>query len=175
MTSSSAKPLRALISVANKSGLIDFAKRLQQSGVDILSTGGTAKTLREAGIEVTDVSEHTGFPEIMAGRVKTLHPNIHGGILARRGTDEAVMAEHGIAAIDLVVVNLYHSVKPSPSLTLRLERRLRILILVGQPWCELRQRITSMLASSSILLIIRASSAQSSKIILTSSCVVLWR
>ncbi|MBV7433558.1 bifunctional phosphoribosylaminoimidazolecarboxamide formyltransferase/IMP cyclohydrolase [Cardiobacteriaceae bacterium TAE3-ERU3] len=107
MTSSSAKPLRALISVANKSGLIDFAKRLQQSGVDILSTGGTAKALREAGIDVTDVSEHTGFPEIMAGRVKTLHPNIHGGILARRGTDEAVMAEHGIAAIDLVVVNLY--------------------------------------------------------------------
>ncbi|UJF25438.1 bifunctional phosphoribosylaminoimidazolecarboxamide formyltransferase/IMP cyclohydrolase [Suttonella sp. R2A3] len=100
-------PKTALLSVADKSGLIDFAKRLSAAGVTLLSTGGTAKALRDAGIAVTDVSDHTGFPEIMGGRVKTLHPNIHGGILARRGEDDSVMAEHDISAIDLVVVNLY--------------------------------------------------------------------
>ncbi|MEM8875839.1 MAG: hypothetical protein AAGD32_16450 [Planctomycetota bacterium] len=99
---------RALLSVSDKTGLVEFAKALHEEfGVELLSTGGTARTLREAGLPVTDVSEVTGFPEIMAGRVKTLHPKIHGGILARRGTDDAVMAEHGIAGIDLVVVNLY--------------------------------------------------------------------
>lgn len=97
----------ALISVSDKTGLVDLATALEQQGWCILSTGGTARTLTEAGIAVTQVSEHTGFPEIMGGRVKTLHPRIHGGILARRGTDEAVLAEQGIDAIDLVVVNLY--------------------------------------------------------------------
>ena len=99
-------PRRALISVSDKSGVVEFATRLAACGVEILSTGGTAQALREAGLAVKDVSEHTGFPEMMAGRVKTLHPAIHGGILGRRGTDDAVMLEHGIAPIDLVVVNL---------------------------------------------------------------------
>ncbi len=98
---------RALISVSDKSGITEFADALEKLGVEILSTGGTARALRDAGITVTDVSEVTEFPEIMDGRVKTLHPRIHGGLLGRRGTDEAVMEEHGIAAIDLLVVNLY--------------------------------------------------------------------
>ena len=98
---------RALLSVSDKSGLVEFARALVGHGIELLSTGGTYRSLSEAGIAVTEVSAHTGFPEIMDGRVKTLHPKIHGGILGRRGTDEAVMREHGIAAIDLVVVNLY--------------------------------------------------------------------
>ncbi len=97
----------ALLSVSDKTGIGEFARGLSQRGYTLLSTGGTARALREAGLEVTDVSTHTGFPEIMAGRVKTLHPKIHGGILARRGTDDAVMAEHGIGPIDVVAVNLY--------------------------------------------------------------------
>ncbi|MEM7256344.1 MAG: bifunctional phosphoribosylaminoimidazolecarboxamide formyltransferase/IMP cyclohydrolase [Pseudomonadota bacterium] len=98
---------RALISVSDKSGIVEFAQALQQAGVDILSTGGTAKTLTDNGVSVTQVSEVTGFPEIMGGRVKTLHPKIHGGILARRDVDAQVMQEHDITGIDLVVVNLY--------------------------------------------------------------------
>jgi phosphoribosylaminoimidazolecarboxamide formyltransferase/IMP cyclohydrolase len=98
---------RALLSVSDKTGIVDFARHLAQKGVDILSTGGTAKLLADNGIQVTEVSQHTGHPEIMDGRVKTLHPKIHGGILARRGTDEAVMNENNIDAIDMVVVNLY--------------------------------------------------------------------
>jgi len=98
---------RALLSVSNKEGLLEFARGLRERGVALLSTGGTAALLREAGVEVTDVSEVTGFPEIMDGRVKTLHPRIHGGLLGRRGVDDTVMARHGIEAIDLVAVNLY--------------------------------------------------------------------
>ncbi|WP_177166747.1 bifunctional phosphoribosylaminoimidazolecarboxamide formyltransferase/IMP cyclohydrolase [Allopseudospirillum japonicum] len=98
---------RALISVSDKSGIVDFARELQQRGVELLSTGGTYKLLQEAQIPVTEVSDYTGFPEMMDGRVKTLHPKIHGGILGRRGQDDAVMAEHHIQAIDMVVVNLY--------------------------------------------------------------------
>ena len=98
---------RALISVSDKTGLLDFAAALASSGVEILSTGGTFRALQETGIAVTEVSEHTGFPEMMDGRVKTLHPKIHGGILGRREVDGQVMAEHEIAPIDLVVVNLY--------------------------------------------------------------------
>ena len=98
---------RALLSVSNKEGLVDFAKELARRGVAIVSTGGTARLLRAEGVEAVDVSSVTGFPEIMDGRVKTLHPKIHGGLLGRRGTDEAVMKEHGIEPIDLVVVNLY--------------------------------------------------------------------
>jgi len=97
----------ALISVSNKSGLVEFARGLAGLGFGLLSTGGSAGALRAAGLDVTDVSAHTGFPELMDGRVKTLHPKIHGGILARRGIDDQVMAQHGITAIDLVVVNLY--------------------------------------------------------------------
>ena len=103
-----AKITRALISVSDKTGITEFAQQLHdQFGIEILSTGGTAKLLAEKGIPVVEVSSYTGFPEMMDGRVKTLHPKIHGGLLGRRGTDEAVMAEHDIPPIDLVVVNLY--------------------------------------------------------------------
>ncbi|HVN42725.1 MAG TPA: bifunctional phosphoribosylaminoimidazolecarboxamide formyltransferase/IMP cyclohydrolase [Steroidobacteraceae bacterium] len=98
---------RALLSVSNKDGLLEFARALRTRGVALLSTGGTASLLRANGVEVTDVSAVTGFPEIMDGRVKTLHPMIHGGLLGRRGVDDAIMREHGIEAIDLVAVNLY--------------------------------------------------------------------
>jgi phosphoribosylaminoimidazolecarboxamide formyltransferase/IMP cyclohydrolase len=108
MSDSSVTPIRrALLSVSDKTGLIDFASYLHARGIELISTGGTAKALREAAIPVRDVSDVTGFPEVMDGRVKTLHPKIHGGLLARRGTDEAVMFEHGIDGIDLLVVNLY--------------------------------------------------------------------
>jgi phosphoribosylaminoimidazolecarboxamide formyltransferase / IMP cyclohydrolase len=98
---------RALVSVSDKRGLVPFVTGLRELGVEVLSTGGTCRQLREAGLDVTEVSEKTGFPEIMDGRVKTLHPVIHGGLLGRRGTDESVMDEHGIEPIDLLVVNLY--------------------------------------------------------------------
>jgi phosphoribosylaminoimidazolecarboxamide formyltransferase/IMP cyclohydrolase len=98
---------RALVSVSDKSGIINFCKELDRLGIDILSTGGTAKLLLDQGVKVTDVSDYTGFPEIMDGRVKTLHPKVHGGLLGRRGQDDAVMLELGISPIDLVVVNLY--------------------------------------------------------------------
>ena len=103
------KVSRALISVSDKRGIVDFASRLSEAGVALLSTGGTAQLLRDAGLEVTDVSEHTGSPEILDGRVKTLHPRIHGGLLARRDSEAHMrtIAEHGIAPIDLLVVNLY--------------------------------------------------------------------
>jgi len=98
---------RALLSVSDKTGVLELARALAAMQVELLSTGGTAKALRDAGIAVRDVSEVTGFPEIMDGRVKTLHPSIHGGLLGRSGIDDAVMAEHGIRPIDLLVVNLY--------------------------------------------------------------------
>ncbi len=98
---------RALLSVSDKTGLIELARALAARNVEMLSTGGTAKAIREAGLPVKDVSEITGFPEMMDGRVKTLHPLVHGGLLGRAGTDDAVMAEHGIAPIDLLVLNLY--------------------------------------------------------------------
>ena len=98
---------RALLSVSDKTGLTELGQRLAAAGVELLSTGGSAKALRDAGIAVTDVSDLTGFPEIMDGRVKTLHPKVHGGLLGRRGTDDAVMGELGISPIDLLVLNLY--------------------------------------------------------------------
>ena len=98
---------RALVSVSDKSGVVDFAKALRALGIDILSTSGTRRMLVDADVPATEISAVTGFPEIMAGRVKTLHPSIHGGILARRDLDREAMAEHGIEPIDLVVVNLY--------------------------------------------------------------------
>src|SRR5512139_3641789 len=104
-----AKITRALISVSDKTGVLDFAQGIAQYGVEILSTGGTAKMLREAGLSVKDVSEFTGFPEMLDGRVKTLHPKVHGGLLGMRSNPEHVakMQEHGIEPIDMVVVNLY--------------------------------------------------------------------
>ena len=98
---------RALISVSDKSGIVEFAQNLASLNIEILSTGGTAKLLRENNVPVIEVSDYTGYPEMMAGRVKTLNPKIHGGILARRGVDEKVMSENEINPIDLVVVNLY--------------------------------------------------------------------
>ncbi|HET8807255.1 MAG TPA: bifunctional phosphoribosylaminoimidazolecarboxamide formyltransferase/IMP cyclohydrolase, partial [Methylophaga sp.] len=98
---------RALLSVSDKTGIVALAEQLHALNIELLSTGGTAKLLAEAGLPVIEVSDHTGFPEMMAGRIKTLHPKIHGGLLGRRGTDEAIMAEHAIKPIDLVVVNLY--------------------------------------------------------------------
>ena len=103
----SAPVRRALITVSDKTGLTDFAASLAELGVEILSTGGTFRLLRKAGIAAIEISSHTGFPEMMDGRVKTLHPKIHGGILARRDVDRAVMEEHDIPPIDLVVANLY--------------------------------------------------------------------
>jgi phosphoribosylaminoimidazolecarboxamide formyltransferase/IMP cyclohydrolase len=98
---------RALLSVSDKSGVVELARALTGHGVQLLSTGGTAKLLNDNGIPVREVSDYTGFPEIMDGRVKTLHPRVHGGLLGRRGVDEAVMAQHGIDPIDLLVINLY--------------------------------------------------------------------
>jgi phosphoribosylaminoimidazolecarboxamide formyltransferase / IMP cyclohydrolase len=108
MTTDSPLPVRrALLSASDKTGLADFARALAERGAEIVSTGGTAQALRDAGLAVTEVADITGFPEVMGGRVKTLHPRIHGGILARRGQDDATLAEHGIGAIDLVAVTLY--------------------------------------------------------------------
>src|SRR5574340_1663049 len=103
------KTTQALLSVSDKRGLLDFARELAALGVRLLSTGGTAKALREAGLEVAEVSDYTGFPEMLDGRVKTLHPKVHGGILARRDLPEHMqtIAAHGIGPIDLVVVNRY--------------------------------------------------------------------
>jgi phosphoribosylaminoimidazolecarboxamide formyltransferase/IMP cyclohydrolase len=117
---------RALLSVTDKSGLVDFGKFLAEHGVEILSTGGTAKMLRENGVPVVEVSDYTGFPEMLDGRVKTLHPKIHGGILGRRDLDshKEQMAKHSIAPIDLVVVNLYQFEKA-----------------VAQPGCTLENAI----------------------------------
>ncbi len=107
MTDSFTGVKRALISVSDKSGIVEFARGLAALGVDIFSTGGTARTLHDNGLVVTEVADYTGFPEMMDGRVKTLHPKIHGGILGRRGLDDEVMLAHGISPIDMVVVNLY--------------------------------------------------------------------
>jgi len=109
MTDTTRRVSRALLSVSDKTGLIEFATTLAARGVELISTGGTAKAIAAAGLKVKDVSELTGFPEMMDGRVKTLHPKVHGGLLAIRGNREhtAAMKAHDIAPIDLVVVNLY--------------------------------------------------------------------
>ncbi len=106
---------RAIISVTDKKGIVDFAKSLSRFDVEILSTGGTAKALRQGGVPVTDISEYTGFPEMMDGRVKTLHPKVHGGLLGLRDNPEHVrmMEKYGIKGIDMVVVNLYQFEKQS--------------------------------------------------------------
>ena len=99
----------ALISVTDKSGIVDFARSLEGLGIEILSTGGTARTIRDGGVKVLDISEYTGFPEMMDGRVKTLHPKVHGGLLGRRDNQQDIqmMRIHGIKDINMVVVNLY--------------------------------------------------------------------
>ena len=117
---------RALISVSNKSGLVDFCSELvNKFQIEIISTGGTLKTLKDADIPAIDISNFTGFPEMMDGRVKTLHPKVHGGILARRDIDQEVMSVNGIKEIDLVVVNLYPFIetiaKPETTLEIAIE------------------------------------------------------
>ena len=109
LSASPVKLRRALLSVSDKTGLLELARALAAHGVELLSTGGTAKAIRDAGLPVKDVSDHTGFPEMMDGRVKTLHPRVHGGLLAIRDNADhvAALAEHEIQPIDLVVVNLY--------------------------------------------------------------------
>ena len=107
MTQSTQPVRRALISVSEKSGVVELAQALHENGIKLLSTGGTAKLISEHDIPVTEIAEYTGFPEMMDGRVKTLHPKVHGGILGRRGTDDAVMQAHDIEPIDMVVINLY--------------------------------------------------------------------
>src|SRR6201993_1207331 len=107
--SSQGKIHRAILSVTDKTGLVDFARKLSVLGIELISTGGTAKLLRDSGIRVKDISDLTGFPEMLDGRVKTLHPKVHGGILHRRenAAHRSAVAEHGIEPIDMVVVNLY--------------------------------------------------------------------
>jgi len=113
---------RAIISLSDKTGILDFAKELQGFGVEILSTGGTAKALREGGLKIKDISEYTGFPEMLDGRVKTLHPKVHGGLLGIRDNPQHAqkMKEHGIQPIDMIVVNLYpfEATVAKPSCTL---------------------------------------------------------
>jgi phosphoribosylaminoimidazolecarboxamide formyltransferase/IMP cyclohydrolase len=125
---------RALISVSNKTGLIELGQALARHDIEILSTGGSAQALRDAGVPVTDVADHTGFPEIMGGRVKTLHPKIHGGILSRRGHegDEEAMAAHDIDAIDLVIINLYPF--EQTSIFIRSNRRSRPETITTPAW-----------------------------------------
>ena len=122
---------RALISVSDKSGVLEFAQALEARGVEILSTGGTSKLLQENGVKVIEVSDYTKFPEMMDGRVKTLHPLIHGGILGRRGIDEQVMEEHGIKPIDLVCVNLYPFVKATSDPNCTLEHAIENIDIGG--------------------------------------------
>ncbi len=133
--SNSASPIRrALISVSDKSGIVDLARTLNTRGVELLSTGGTASLIAKQGIPVTEISDYTGFPEMMAGRVKTLHPKVHGGILGRRGLDDEVMQEHDIQPIDLVIINLYPFqetvAKPDCSL---IERGRRLCLSLRRP------------------------------------------
>jgi len=113
---------RDIISLSDKSGILEFAKELQAFKIEILSTGGTAKVLRESGLKIMDISEYTGFPEMLDGRVKTLHPKVHGGLLGIRGNPDHVkkMQEHGIKTIDMVVINLYpfESTVAKPNCTL---------------------------------------------------------
>lgn len=122
---------RALISVSDKSGVLEFAQELSKRGVEILSTGGTAKLLMDNSVPVIEVSDYTKFPEMMDGRLKTLHPMIHGGILGRRGTDESVMQEHGIQPIDLVCVNLYPFVKTTSDPNCSLEKAIENIDIGG--------------------------------------------
>jgi len=118
---------RALISVSNKSGIIEFAQNLASLNIEILSTGGTAKLLREHNIPVIEVSDYTGYPEMMAGRVKTLNPKIHGGILARRGVDEKVMSENKIVLSISSLLIYTHSKKLSQDLIVVSKRQLKTL------------------------------------------------
>ncbi|MEM9102473.1 MAG: bifunctional phosphoribosylaminoimidazolecarboxamide formyltransferase/IMP cyclohydrolase [Pseudomonadota bacterium] len=122
---------RALVSVSDKTGIVEFCQSLHNHGVEILSTGGTAKLLQEKHIPVIEVADYTGFPEMMGGRIKTLHPKIHGGLLGRRGQDDAIMQEHGISPIDLVCVNLYPFAEATADPNCDLERAIENIDIGG--------------------------------------------
>ncbi|MHB8237094.1 MAG: bifunctional phosphoribosylaminoimidazolecarboxamide formyltransferase/IMP cyclohydrolase, partial [Acidithiobacillus ferrivorans] len=124
---------RALISVSDKRGVVEFARRLRDFGVEILSTGGSAKILMADGVAVQEVSDYTGFPELLEGRLKTLHPKIHGGLLAKRGNSSHIrqMAEHDIPAIDLLCVNLYPFAETVASIDCTLEEAIENIDIGG--------------------------------------------
>ena len=134
---STQKIQRALISLSDKTGAVEFARALAAKGVEILSTGGTSKLLADAGIPVIEVADYTGFPEMLDGRVKTLHPKIHGGILGRRDLEAhtAKMAEHGIGNIDLVAVNLYPFAATIAKPGCTLEDAIETSTSAARPWC----------------------------------------
>src|ERR1700727_2185008 len=133
MSSSPSRIQRAILSVTDKTGLVDFARRLADLGIELISTGGTAKLLRDSRISVKDISELTGFPEMLGGRVKTLHPKVHGGVLYRREDPEhvAAVAEHGIKPIDMDVVNLYVYEKTSTNLGVSFEELMENIDIGG--------------------------------------------
>ena len=131
---------RALLSVSDKAGIVEFAQALSARGVELLSTGGTARLLADKGLPVTEVSDYTGFPEMMDGRVKTLHPKVHGGILGRRGQDDGIMQQHGIAPIDMVVVNLYPFAQTVAREDARWKTRWKTLISAARLWCAPQRR-----------------------------------
>jgi len=137
---------RALISVSDKNGIVEFAQALHAAGVEILSTGGTYKLLLDNQIPAVEVSDYTGFPEMMDGRVKTLHPKIHGGVLGRRGQDDEVMGEHGINPIDLVVVNLYPFAATVAKEDCHLPLAIETSISAARPWCAQPRKTMLMLA-----------------------------
>lgn len=138
--------LTALLSVSDKTGIVEFAQALHGLGVKLLSTGGTAKLLADAGLPVTEVAQHTGFPEMLDGRVKTLHPMIHGGLLARGDLPEhvAAMQQHGISRIDILAVNLYPSKPPWPSPAAPWKTRSRTSTSAARPWCAAPPRTGAM-------------------------------
>ena len=140
--------MRALISVSDKTGVVDFAKNLKALGWEVIATGGTMKLLRESGVEVLNISDVTGFPEICDGRVKTLHPAVHGGLLARRDVEEHVEAlrANGIEFIDLVCVNLY------PFRQTIAKEGVTLSESIGNCWWYLRLSVTARMNSSSILI-----------------------
>ena len=135
----------ALLSVSDKTGIVEFARALAARGVRLLSTGGTAKLLAESGLNVTEVAAHTGSPEILDGRVKTLHPKIHGGLLARRDSAEHMdtIKAAGIDRIDMLVVNLYRSAKRSPSPAAPSPTRSRTSTSAARPCCAPPPRTTA--------------------------------
>ena len=142
--------MNALLSVSDKTGIVDFAKALHALGIKLLSTGGTAQLLAKEGLPVTEVAEVTQFPEMLDGRVKTLHPKVHGGLLARRDLPAhmAALKEHGIDTIDLLVVNLYPFEATVPSPAAHWPTRLRTSTLAAPPWCAAPPRTGRMWAWS---------------------------
>jgi phosphoribosylaminoimidazolecarboxamide formyltransferase/IMP cyclohydrolase len=131
---------RALLSVSDKTGIVELARELAALDIELLSTGGTYRLLHDAGLAVREVSDVTGFPEMMDGRVKTLHPKIHGGLLARRGIDDDALRQQGIEPIDLLVVNLYPFEKPWPATIAALGRRSRTSTSAARRCCAPRPR-----------------------------------